>query len=57
MDMHAETKVQISKLLYQLSTEDRAAADRTLKEIVKNKVDRVFNMEYQKVKNTFSKEK
>ena len=55
--MHAETKAQISKMLYHLSTENRAAADKTLKEIVKSKVDHAFNTQYQKVKSTFSKEK
>ena len=55
--MIPETKVQISKMLYHLSTENRASADKQLKEIVNSKVQNIFNKEYDKVKSSFSKEK
>ncbi len=55
--MIAETKAQISKLLYHLSNDNRAQADKVLNNIVESKVKSRFNNEYEKVKSTFSKEK
>lgn len=55
--MSSNTRVRISQMLYHLSNENRAAADRELGEIIKIKTKQVFDRELQKVKNTLSKEK
>lgn len=55
--MQTETQAKISKMLYHLSTENRAAADAELRAIVKSKVQNAFDKQYQKVKDSFSQEK
>lgn len=47
---------KISKMLYQLGTENRASANKTLNEIIDLKVRKTFATEYEKVKSNFSKE-
>lgn len=54
--MSSETKAKINKMLFHLSNEDRASADRELQQIIKLKTQKVFDKEYQNVKNTFAKE-
>lgn len=55
--MSSDTKVKISQMLYHLSTENRAAADRELRDIIKIKTKQVFDREYAKVQNSSRKEK
>lgn len=55
--MSSDTKEKIQKMLYHLSTENLAAADKQLKSIIKIKTDRLFNQQYEKVKNSFKEEK
>lgn len=53
----SNTKAQISKMLYDLSTENRASADNTLQQIIDSKVQAMFQKEYEKVKSSFVNEK
>lgn len=52
----SQAKTKISQMLYDLANDNRAAADKKLGEIIKLKTESVFEREYQKVKDTFSKE-
>lgn len=54
--MEPEIKSKIAKMLYNLGTENRAAADKELRNIIKTKVKHSLSREYEKVKATFSKE-
>lgn len=54
--MNGETKTKIAKMLYHLSNDNRASADKELHEILKIKAKNAFAKEYEKVKRTFSKE-
>jgi hypothetical protein len=54
--MQPQLRSKISKFLYSLSTENRAQANKELGEIVKTKVDNMLSREFQKVKDSFSKE-
>lgn len=53
----SEIKNKISNLLYNISTENRAAADRELANIMKLKIKSLLDSEYEKVKSSFSQEK
>jgi hypothetical protein len=55
--MSSNTKQKIQQMLYHLSTENLAMADKELKSIIKLKTDKLYNREYEKVKTTFNKEK
>ncbi len=55
--MNTDTKSKISKMIYHLGTENRAAANKELRQIIEDKVKIQFDKQYQKVKDTFSKEK
>jgi len=55
--MSSVTKQKIQSMLFHLSTENRAMADKELKSIIKLKTDKLFNQEFEKVKNTFKQEK
>lgn len=54
--MSSVTKQKIQSMLFHLSTENRAMADKELKSIIKLKTDELFNKQYEKVKNTFKQE-
>ena len=54
--MSSDTRSKISQMLYHLGNGNRASADRELAQIVKIKMKNVFEKEYQKVKDQFSKE-
>jgi hypothetical protein len=54
--MKPEIKAKIAKMLYNLGTENRAAADKELSDIIKSKVKNAISKEYEKVKASFSKE-
>ena len=54
--MEPQIKSKVAKMLYNLGIENRAAADRELRDIVKSKVKNALYKEYQKVKASFSKE-
>jgi hypothetical protein len=54
--MQPETKSKVAKFLYNLGTDNRAQADKELREIIKMKVDNELSREFQKVKASFSKE-
>jgi hypothetical protein len=53
----SEIKNKISNLLYNISVENRAAADRELETIMKLKIKGLLDSEYEKVKASFSQEK
>jgi hypothetical protein len=55
--MNSETRTRIARMVYHLGNENRASADKELKEIVKFKIKSAFETEYEKVKTAFSKEK
>jgi hypothetical protein len=54
--MQPEIKSKVAKFLYHLGTENRAQADKELREIIKTKVDNSLSREFEKVKASFSKE-
>lgn len=54
--MEPEIKAKIAKMLYNLSTENRAQADKELRHIIQTKVKNSLSREYEKVKASFSKE-
>lgn len=54
--MSTEIKTKVTKMIYNISTENRAAANRDLKEILDLKVKKSLSREYEKVKASFSKE-
>jgi len=54
--MEPQIKSKIAQMLYNLGTENRAAADKELRDIVKSKVKNTLSREYEKVKASFSKE-
>jgi hypothetical protein len=54
--MSSETKAKINKMLFHLSNENRAGADKELQQIIKLKTQKVFDQEYQRIKNSFAKE-
>lgn len=55
--MSSDTKQKIQQMLFHLSTENRAMADKELKSIIKLKTDELYKREYDKVKNSFKQEK
>ena len=54
--MNGETQSKIQKMLYHLSNENHASAGQELKEVIAMKVKTTFRQEYEKVKQSFSKE-
>ena len=54
--MEPEIKSKIAKMLYNLGTENRAQADKELRDIIKSKVKNTLSKEFEKVKRSFSKE-
>ena len=54
--MSSDTRSKISQVIYHLGNGNRASADRELGQIIKIKMKNVFEREYDKVKNQFSKE-
>ena len=55
--MTGEMQKQIHKFLYDLSTENYNEADKTIKNIIKSKVDKTFIEEYEKCKKYSKKNK
>lgn len=54
--MQSDIKARIGKMIYHLSTENRAAANAELQEIMKQKVNAIYNAEYAKVRAAVSQE-
>jgi len=55
--MTGESQAQIQKFIYRLSTEDYASADKELKTIVTDKVNKRFDAMLEKVRKNFANKK
>jgi len=54
--MSDKIRSHIANMIYHLNTENRAQADNHLKQIIDYKVKNLYSAEFQKVKQSFSKE-
>jgi hypothetical protein len=54
--MTNEAHAKIQKMLYNLSTNDRASASKELRQVLEMKVKDAYNREYTQVSNSLSKE-
>lgn len=54
--MQEQIKSHIANMIYHLNTENRSQADKNLKQLIDYKVKNLYSREFQKVKNSFSKE-
>jgi len=54
--MAQDVKAKVGKMIFHINTENRAAANRELKDILNIKVQNLFDEKYKKVVSSFSKE-